>query len=568
MNYAVKPCDPMAARELGRALELSPALAQVLLHRGFHDTAVAREFLLPQLAGLTAPDAMLDRSLAADRLARAIRRRERIAVFGDYDVDGTTSCAILAGILEQLGGVVHASVGNRWEGGYGLSDAALDRILQTGPSVLVTCDCGSSDHDRIARAAKLGIDVIVVDHHLVPEQELPALAFLNPHRPECGYEYKGLASAGLVLVLGAAIRAALGVKLDIRDWLDLVALGTIADVAPLDGDNRRLVRAGLARLASDRARPGIIALRELARLRTGANTRAISAVDVAFRMTPRLNAAGRMGDPAITLELLRARELTQARQIAARVEQLNDERKATERHVTERALAQVQEYYGAAPSCGVVLAGPDFHRGVVGISAARVVDRFGVPAVVIGVDGELAPVGHGSARAPDDFPLFDAISRCASVLERFGGHQAAAGVTVRADRIEQFRELFAQATRDLAREAFESPTPIADVALDPSVFELPAASDLVRLEPVGQANAEPVFLVPEARVVECGIVKDAHLKLQLRIGSRSLSAFGYDMGERQFEPGTLLHVLGHLRIDNWNGREEVELRLVAPPQTG
>jgi single-stranded-DNA-specific exonuclease len=564
-TYAVKPCDPMAARELGRALELAPALAQVLLHRGFHDTALAREFLLPQLAGLSAPDAMLDRSLAADRLARAIRRRERIAVFGDYDVDGTTSCAILAGILEQLGGVVHASVGNRWEGGYGLSDIALDRVLESGPSVLVTCDCGSSDHERIARASRLGIDVIVVDHHLVPEQELPAFAFLNPHRPECGYEYKGLASAGLVLVLGAAVRAVLGVKLDLRDWLDLVALGTIADVAPLDGDNRRLVRAGLLRLASDRARPGIIALRELARVRTSPNAPAISAVDVAFRMTPRLNAAGRMGDPAITLALLRARELTQARQLAARIEQLNDERKAIERHVTQQAFAQVLARYGAAPSCGVVLAGPDFHRGVVGISAARVVDRFGVPAIVIGVDGEH---GHGSARAPDGFPLFDAISRCAPLLERFGGHHAAAGVTIRADRIEQFRDEFAQATRDLARETFESPTPIADVALDASVFELPAPSDLVRLEPMGQANAEPVFLLPEARVVECGLVKDAHLKLLLRVGARSLSAFGYDMGERQFEPGSQVQVLGHLRIDNWNGREEVELRLVAPPRIG
>ncbi|HET6332669.1 MAG TPA: single-stranded-DNA-specific exonuclease RecJ [Polyangiales bacterium] len=573
MHYAVKPCDPLAARELGKALELAPALAQVLLHRGFSDTAQAREFLSPQLAGLSAPDAMLDRSRAADRLARAIRRRERIAIFGDYDVDGTTSCAILAGILEQLGGVVHASVGNRWEGGYGLSDIALDRVLESSPSVLVTCDCGSSDHERIARAMKLGIDVIVVDHHLVPEQELPAFAFLNPHRPECGYEYKGLASAGLVLVLGAAVRAVLGVKLDLRDWLDLVALGTIADVAPLDGDNRRLVRAGLSRLASDSARPGIVALRELARVRTrGSNqtSRAISAVDVAFRMTPRLNAAGRMGDPAITLALLRSREVTQARQLAARIEQLNDERKAIERHTTDRAYAQVLDCYSAAPSCGVVLAGPDFHRGVVGISAARVVDRFGVPAIVIAVDGEHA---HGSARAPDGFPLFDAIQRCASVLERFGGHHAAAGVTLRSDRIEQFRELFAQATRDLARESFESPTPIADVALDPSVFELPAPGDLVRLEPMGQANAEPVFLLPEARVVECGVVKDAHLKLMLRIGSRSISAFGYDMGERRegrecpFEPGSLVHVLGHLRIDNWNGREEVELRLVAPPQT-
>lgn len=570
MHYAVRPCDPMAARELGRALELAPALAQVLLHRGFNDTAQAREFLLPQLAGLSAPDAMLDRSIAADRLARAIRRRERIAVFGDYDVDGTTSAAILSGILEQLGGVVHASVGNRWEGGYGLSDVALDRVLATGPSVLVTCDCGSSDHDRIARASRLGIDVIVVDHHLVPEQPLPAFAFLNPHRPGCGYEYKGLASAGLVLVLGAAVRAALGVKLDLREWLDLVALGTIADVAPLDGDNRRLVRAGLARLASERARPGVVALRELARLRPRrsgphAPHAGISAVDVAFRMTPRLNAAGRMGDPALTLALLRAREITEARQLAARIEQLNDERKAVERHVTERSYAQVLEHYSATPDCGVVLAGTDFHRGVVGISAARVVDRFGVPAIAIALDGEH---GHGSARAPDGFPLFDAISRCAPLLERFGGHNAAAGLTLRADRVEAFRAQFASVTREMASERFSSAAPIADVALDPSVFELPAPGDLLRLEPVGQANAEPVFLLPEAKVIECGTVRGTHLKLALRIGSRSLSAFGYDMAEQVVEPGTVVNLLGHLRIDDWNGGQDVEFRLVAPPRTG
>jgi single-stranded-DNA-specific exonuclease len=570
VNYEVRPCDPMAARELGRALELAPALAQVLLHRGMNDTDQARDFLLPQLAGLTAPDGMLDRSLAADRLARAIRRRERIAVFGDYDVDGTTSAALLAGVLEQLGGVVHVSVGDRWTGGYGLSDAALDRVLEVGPTVLVTCDCGSSDHERIARASRLGIDVIVVDHHLVPEQPLPAFAFLNPHRPECGYQYKGLASAGLVLVLGAAIRAELGVKLDLRQWLDLVALGTIADVAPLDGDNRRLVRAGLARLASEHARPGIVALRELARLRQRNGNGAFSAIDVAFRMTPRLNAAGRMGDPMLTLALLRARELTQARQIAARVEQLNDERKAAERRVTEQAFAQVLEVYSAAPSCGVVLAGRDFHRGVVGISAARVVDRFDVPAIVIGIDGEH---GHGSARAPDGFPLYDAIARCAPALERFGGPQAAAGVTIRVDKIEQFRELFAQATRDLGREIGRAAAPVADVALDPSVFELPAAADLIRLEPVGQANAEPVFLVPEARVVECGVVRGAHLKLQLRIGARTIGAFGYDMGVGDdgasgLEPGLNVQLLGHLRIDDWNGGDAVELRLLAPPRTG
>jgi single-stranded-DNA-specific exonuclease len=551
--YRVRPCDPLAAQELARSLKLAPALAQVLLHRGHNDEASAREFLTCRLAGLTAPDGMLDRALAADRLARAVRAHERIAVFGDYDVDGTTSAVILAGILEQLGGDVHVAVGNRWQGGYGLSDPALDRVLAVRPSLLVTCDCGSSDHDRIERARRLGVDVIVVDHHLVPDQPLPALAFLNPHRPECGFAYKGLASAGLVLSLGAAVRAALGIQLDLRSWLDLVALGTIADVAPLDGDNRRLVRAGLSRLAAAEVRPGVQALRELARHRGGP----VSAIDVAFRMTPRLNAAGRMADPQLTIDLLRARDIDSAREIAGQIEQCNDARKATEKRVTDEAIAQVLSLYGAAPSCGVILASESFHRGVVGITAARLVERFDVPAIVIAIEGDHA---HGSARAPVGYPLFDAIARCADTLLRFGGHHAAAGMTLRADRVGDFRAAFSAASCEFAREA--SLARLVDVVLDPDHFELPNAHDLGLLEPLGAANAEPLFLLPEARVLECGTVNGAHLKLELRLGTRVLRAFGYDMTADDVTVGANVRALGHLRPDHWLGGERVELRLL------
>src|SRR5262245_43372292 len=267
---------------------------------------------------------MADRELAADRLARAVRARERIAVFGDYDVDGTTSAAILAGILEQLGGQVTLLLASRFEGGYGLSDGALDRLLQTGPQLLVTCDCGSSDHPRIARARARGIDVIVVDHHLVPNEPLPALAFLNPHRPDCGFAYKGLASCGLALSIGAAIRAVLGAKLDLRPWLDLVAIGTIADVAPLDGDNRALVRAGLGRLSTE-PRPGLRALGALAKIEFG---EPLSAREVAFRIAPRLNAPGRLGSPDLALELLLARSDEAAFELAVSVDAISEKRRA------------------------------------------------------------------------------------------------------------------------------------------------------------------------------------------------------------------------------------------------
>ena len=333
MQLRIRESDPVAARELAQALSISGATAQILLHRGFVQPDAARAFLSPRLAELSSPDAMIDREAAAERIAAAIRGRQRIAIFGDYDVDGMTSAAVLAGILERLGARVAVLLANRFEGGYGLSDEALARVMETAPAVARDQHCGSSDHARIARARAAGIDVIVVDHHLVPAEPLPALAFLNPHRPDCGFAYKGLCSAGLALSLGAAVRARLGVELDLRAFLDLVALGTIADVAPLDGDNRRLVRAGLALLASPRARPGVAALRELAKITPGAT---IGAQDVAFRMTPRLNAAGRLGDPTLTLSLLRARDVPEARALAARIEQLNDQRKALESEPSRR----------------------------------------------------------------------------------------------------------------------------------------------------------------------------------------------------------------------------------------
>jgi single-stranded-DNA-specific exonuclease len=556
MRLEIRPPDPAASASLAQALGLAPATAQVLLHRGLRDADAARRFLTPRLADLTPPAAMVDRELAGDRLARAVRAGERIAVFGDYDVDGTTSAAILSGILEQLGAEVAVLLASRFEGGYGLSDVALERALAANPAILVTCDCGSSDHARIEQARARGVDVIVVDHHLVPDEPLPALAFLNPHRPDCGFAYKGLCSAGLALSLGAEVRARLRASVDLRQWLDLVALGTIADVAPLDGDNRSLVRAGLSLLASPDARPGVLALRELAKIQPGA---ALSAIDVSYRMTPRLNAPGRLGDSTLSLSLLRARGLQEARALAARVEQCNDERKAIEARVTEQAFEQLAALYGSEPQRGVVLAGEGWHRGVLGISAARVSERFGVPAIVIGAEGG---VGHGSGRAPDGFPLFDAIARCSRHLERFGGHQAASGLSLRSERLDAFREQFGIESAALQQSvAGPAPTPV-DVTIGADGYALPPASDLARLEPLGEGNSEPVFLIAAARVESIRVVGSGHLKLGLRAGEQRVSAFGLDMGARAPELGQSIDAVGSLRPDTWNGGEQVELRLI------
>ncbi|MDD9965824.1 MAG: single-stranded-DNA-specific exonuclease RecJ [Myxococcales bacterium] len=559
MRVKVRSSDPAKAQEFGRALGVSSTLAQLLMHRGIEDPDAARGFLLPKLSGLSDPSTMVDRQPAAERLARAVRAGERIAVFGDYDVDGTTAAAILTDILRALGADVSPVIAERFGGGYGFSEQALERVVGLRPTLVVTCDCGSSDHPRLADLQARGIDAVVVDHHLVPDEPLPVAAFLNPHRPECGFAYKGLCSAGLALSLGAAVRAELQAKLDVRRWLDLVALGTIADVAPLDGDNRSLVRAGLRLISSDRVRPGIAVLKELAKIRPGTP---LGAGDVAFRLSPRLNAPGRLGDQRLTLELLLADRMEPARMLAAQIEQLNQKRKTLEQAVTAEAQAQVEAVYGSEPASGVVAAAEGWHRGVVGITAARLVERFRVPAVVVALE---RPAGHGSGRAPDGFPLYDALARCSDTLERFGGHQAASGVVLAPERLDAFRAAFADATTTLAGEVVQrgGDEVEADIALDPNVFDVPVASELSLLEPQGQANAEPRFFVPQAAVKAHRVVGEGHLKLSLRVGSRTVSAFGYGMADALEARVKRVQAVGMLRPDAWLGGDHVELRLEA-----
>lgn len=546
----LRPVDPARAAALGRELGLGATIAQVLLHRGAADAASASAFLAPKLRDLSDPQSMCGLEAAVERIASAIERRERIVVFGDYDVDGTTSAAILALAIEAFGGEVRALVANRFEGGYGLSELALDRCLSLSPVLLVTCDCGSSDHERVERARARGVDVIVIDHHLVPEEPLPAFAFLNPHKPSCGFPYKGLASAGLAFVVAARLRHRFAPSFDVKDLLDLVALGTIADVAPLDGDNRRLVRAGLEQLDKT-ARPGLKALMKLAGVRPG---RGLGGRDVAFRLAPRLNAAGRLGDPSVTLALLLERDELRARARAEDIEAKNKKRREIEAEVTKEAIEAVRRIYGERPTHGVVVDGKGWHPGVLGITAARLVERFGVPAVVLGHEGDEAT---GSGRTLDGFDLHAAFVRSAAELLRFGGHASAAGLTLRVDRIEAFRALFADATRELPRTGAR---PIdVDVEIG-GAFDLPRVDELRALEPVGEGNPAPRFSLPsvveEAKPVGEG---GAHLKLRLRVGRRFLSAFVPNHEGPAPTPGARVRAVGELGPDAYRGGDAIEL---------
>ena len=533
-------------------LSISSTLASWLVLAGHHDAEATRRFLSPRLSELTPPHAMLDREAAAERIARAISAHERIAVFGDYDCDGITATAVLTELLRALDADVVPLIAERANGGYGVSPAAVERIHATGATLVVTCDCGSSDHASLAELLRLGVEAVVIDHHLVPDEPLPAVAFLNPQRPGCGFPFKWLASCGLALSVGAAVRARLGRTIDLNGVLDLVAIGTIADVVPLVGDNRALVRAGLARLGEAK-RPGLRALFELAKLERG---HALSADEVAFRIAPRLNAPGRLGSAAVTLELLLERNPERADALAGDVEQKNAERRSIQDRILAEALAEVrEERWDDAPA--IVIGREGWQQGVVGIVAGRLADELGRPVVVVGFEGG---IGRGSVRGPRGSRLYDALKAVSPVLVRFGGHQAAAGLEVLAPRLAELREGFAAAVLAngpaLAANAQAVGLPLA--AGDSLARVL---GDFALLEPCGEGNPCPELTL-EARVLRAREVKGGHLKLELELASGDrVGAFGVAMGARATALGESVSVTGRLVRDRFRGGDAAEIRI-------
>jgi len=555
--WAVKPADWARARTLGSALSISPVTAQLLINRGFADPDRARRFLQPRLAELRRPDgaeAMAGFAVAVERLARALAAAETIGVFGDYDVDGVTSCALLASFLGDAGGRVVARVARRDAGyGFGVDDAA--RFADAGCAVVVTCDCGTSDHDALAAARARGIDVIVVDHHQVPERDPEALALINPHQPSCRFPFKGLASVGVAFYLAAALRTRLRAAgrtslPDPRALVDLVAVGTIADLAPLTDENRILVHHGIARLR-EAPRPGLAALARVAGLDDGT----MRGVDISLKLAPRLNAPGRLGDAAPALALLMA-DASNAEARAAACEAANVERRAVQDRVAVEAMQQAE----AQTDPVIVVAGAGWHAGVVGIVAAKLVDRFARPSVVIALDAA-GRVGVGSARTVGGFHLHRALVGCADLLVRYGGHAAAAGLTVEAQHLGELRTRLSSA----AREAFGGEVPAAilgvdaEIALD-AVDEL-LAEEVGRLEPFGVGNPEPVLAARGVTLERARVVGENHLQVTLRDGLHARDGIGFRLADRDPGAGSLVRAAFVPEVDTFRGVRRVRVRL-------
>jgi len=551
--------DAARADGLAQALGLHPLAGRVLASRGLAEPADALAFLAAPLSDLPDPHAMKGMGAAVARIVRAVEGGESIALYGDYDVDGVTSTALLAGFLRACGAVVVTYVPHRLVEGYGLNVAAVEKLAAEGAGLLVSLDCGITAALEVRAAAALGLDTVVVDHHTVPVDLPAAVAILNPHQPGCGYPSKDLAAVGVTFALAMALRKALRERgrfgaarpePNLKDALDLVALGTVADVVPLVGANRILVRWGLEVLARSR-RPGVRALKRVAGVAEGAE---VTAGQVGFRLAPRINAAGRLDDAGRGVRLLLETDAERADALARELDGENQARQEIERTILDEALHDAAVRVGAGAR-GLVLARDGWHAGVVGIVASRIVERFHRPAVLVAL-GEAE--GKGSGRSIEGFHLHDALQACAAHLVRFGGHRHAAGVTIGRDRVGAFREAFeAHALAHVRDEDLVPRCRIEGWVEERDVSER-AALDLARLGPYGAGHPEPVFALrgaaARARTVGVG---GAHLKLALG----RLDAIGFGMGDRLGLCAGAVEAAFTVGLDEWDGVRRLQLKL-------
>jgi len=552
---AVPSADIVAA--LQESLNLPEPVCRLVATRGFIEPEAAKRYLRPRLEHLGEGPPLMDLDRAVGRLATAARSGETVLVHGDYDVDGICSTTLMVRTLRALGANAVPFIPHRLEDGYDLTAAGVRAATSAGAGVVLTCDCGTSAVGPVAALQDAGIDVIIADHHL-PGGPLPrAFAILNPKRPGCPSTDKDLAAVGVAFKLALAVTRELkGNENAVYGMLDLVALATVADVAPLRGENRILVRYGL-RLLNESPNIGLRALIRAA----GLEGKPLTAGRVGFTLAPRLNAVGRLARALRGVELLMARDDHEANTIARELEELNARRQELDR----ATLARAREIVGTMDldeTFGIVLAEDGWHPGVIGIVASRIVEEFGRPALLIGIDGD---EGKGSGRSIPAFDLHSALSECSDVLLRFGGHRAAAGVTISRARIAELAMRFNRVARE--RLTIDDLTPDLRADLEIKLADVGEALDAVfrHLEPCGLGNPSPVLVVRGVTVA--GAVRSVGrdgLKLTLRDGETSLGAVGWGLAHRRGELriGEPMDVAFKLERDEWNGASRLQARLV------
>jgi single-stranded-DNA-specific exonuclease len=522
-------CDDRHAATLAAELALHPAVARLLCMRGFADPDSARRFLNPTLDQLHDPFGLTDMERAVVRLEQAIARKERIAIHGDYDVDGITSTVILRRALEMLGGSVVHFIPERLRDGYGLQPAAIERLHGNGVGLIVSVDCGIRGEEAARRARDLGVDLIITDHHEPDDTLPPAFAVINPKRHDCTYPDKYLAGVGVALKVVQALCARAGKDKWLPAFVKIAALGTLADVVPLVGENRVIARHGLASLTRG---PHTIGLRSLLEA-SGLAGKTIDSYQVAFMLAPRVNAAGRMSTPDIATRLLLATDEAMGEEARLLAQQLNDENLRRQQEEAD-LVAQARKAIETDPAVGahnvLVVGGDGWHRGVIGIAASKLVDTYHKPAIVLSVDGEVA---HGSCRSIPDFDMLGALEHCADLFVRFGGHRQAAGLTMEAARVPEFRARI----NAHADEVLEPDQLRPRLRIDGPLSLKGITPDLVRgldaMGPFGLANPRPVFHARPVEIVDGPrSIKERHLQMTFCQDGRRFRAIAWRAAER------------------------------------
>ena len=562
-RWSLAPSQPLLTGQLIRELPLSPLMAQCLVNRGVASKAEVSEFLNPRLKLLADPFLIPNMDAAVERLWKARENNERLLIFGDYDVDGVSSTALLAEMLTELGWTVQPYLPGRFDDGYGLSAVALEKCLeQFEANIVLAVDCGSTAVEAIEFLNERKIDVLVLDHHQVSDPPPEPLAMVNPQLSDDYPNFQELCSVGLAFKLAHALvkrgrQEGLQKErdLDLKQYLDLVALGTVADLVPLTGENRKLVRSGLEQL-SETTRPGLLALKKVANVSTP-----VTVFNVGFHLGPRLNAAGRMDNPDAALNLLLARDHYEAEKAAETLDNYNNERRKIERDTSNQAVESVRERFDPENDFVIVEGNMEWHLGVIGIVASRVMREFYRPTFILASDGD---GWKGSARSIEGFDLAEAMRGCDDLLNDHGGHAMAAGVSVKPGRLDAFRERINEiAKKTITPDMFQPPLKL-DAGTDLSELTLVHIEEMRQLEPLGQGNPEIQFLVAEltlsSPIYRMGRDKQ-HAKFWVTDEHGACEVVAWNL-KPEDEPKDTFDIAVAPQINDFNGRRSVQLKLI------
>jgi single-stranded-DNA-specific exonuclease len=557
-HWKFKPCDDSLAEHFFQTLDKMPKpLAALLAQRGCKTAADAELFINPALSTLRDPFEMPDMDKAVARVRRALDAGEKITVFGDYDVDGVCSTALLVRILRELGGNISAYIPSRFDDGYGLSaDALTACIAEHKPSLIVTVDCGTGSVEAVEKATAAGVDVVITDHHEPGGQIASAIAVVNP-KCVTNHPARILAGAGVAFKLCHALikggrdnGCMASASVDLRKYLDFVAVATVTDMVPLLGENRVLARAGFQSLENS-CWPGWNALKKLAGI-----TGTVETWHAGFAFGPRINAAGRVGRPDAALELLLTDLPARADELAQLLDTANRERQAIEKDMVREAIEEIDSYFDENRNFGLVIAREGWHTGVIGIVASRLVNRYGRPVAVIGMDGVS---GRGSCRSIDAYCILDGLGACTDLLKQFGGHAMAAGLEVEEQNLEAFKVRFNEAVAAQIKGADLQPILEIDRTVTLAEADEALMDGLKRTGPFGQDNPEPVWAACGVNAVDSRILKEKHLKLTLSDGKTRREAIGFNLAEKL--PAGPIDVAFTLQENSWNGRTTVQLNI-------